>query len=301
MNKRNFLSTCLCVISFTFYAQPVSLPELIRVPYVSNVDQKEHDFYLYLPAGYHSTPDRKWPIMLFLHGNGERGDGKADLDWVLKEGTLYEAWIQKRNLPFIIISPQLPMMGDTVEDYIKFRDKSLLPSQLETGVPPRPQPFEVPFKMNGQAPVESIRENEFPLGWEVVEQDLIEMVILIQNTYRGDQAKTYLTGLSYGGHGTWYMASKYPDLWAAINPIVAFAHPDLMNTIAEHKIPIWAFAGGRDEGKPVKYFYPALNRLEALGHTDVRFTIEADMGHDAWRRVYAGEDLYTWFLSHHKN
>ena len=48
-------------------------------------------------------------------------------------------------------------------------------------------------------------------------------------------------------------------------------------------------AGGRDPVVPVRYFYPALNKLEALGHPEVRFTNEEDMGHLAWVRVYAGQ------------
>ena len=32
----------------------------------------------------------------------------------------------------------------------------------------------------------------------------------------------------------------------------------------------------------------------------VRFTIEADMGHNSWNRVYAGQDLYDWFLTHQR-
>jgi hypothetical protein len=41
--------------------------------------------------------------------------------------------------------------------------------------------------------------------------------------------------------------------------------------------------------------------LEAQGHPEVRFTIEADMGHNAWNRVYAGQDLYDWFLAHQRS
>ena len=44
------------------------------------------------------------------------------------------------------------------------------------------------------------------------------------------------------------------------------------------------------------YFYPGMNRLEELGHKDFRFTVEEDMNHDVWRRVYAGEDVYRWML-----
>jgi hypothetical protein len=32
----------------------------------------------------------------------------------------------------------------------------------------------------------------------------------------------------------------------------------------------------------------------------VRFTIEADMGHNSWNRVYAGQDLYDWLLTHQR-
>ena len=95
-------------------------------------------------------------------------------------------------------------------------------------------------------------------------------------------------------------SSLHPKTWAAIAPIVGWGHPDLMEPIAQYQIPVWVFAGGRDNGVELRYFYAGLNKLEELGHPDVRFTIEADMGHDTWRRVYAGEDLYNWFLSHKK-
>ena len=35
--------------------------------------------------------------------------------------------------------------------------------------------------------------------------------------------------------------------------------------------------------------------LESLGHTSMQFTIHEDLGHDAWKRVYSGDDLYNWF------
>jgi predicted peptidase len=113
---------------------------------------------------------------------------------------------------------------------------------------------------------------------------------------RGDRSRQYLTGLSYGGFGTWYLASHHPDRFAAIVPVVGYGHPDLMAPIAEAKVPVWCFAGGRDAGVGAAYFYSGLNRLEALGHNMVRFTIEADMGHDVWARVYARPDVYDWML-----
>jgi hypothetical protein len=40
------------------------------------------------------------------------------------------------------------------------------------------------------------------------------------------------------------------------------------------------------------------NSLEEIGLRPVRLTINEDLGHNVWTRVYAGEDLYNWFLSH---
>jgi predicted peptidase len=59
-------------------------------------------YLLYLPKGYEQKPS--WPLMLFLHGAGERGD---DLALVKKHGPpkLINAGQQ---FPFIVVSPQCP-------------------------------------------------------------------------------------------------------------------------------------------------------------------------------------------------
>jgi hypothetical protein len=81
-------------------------------------------------------------------------------------------------------------------------------------------------------------------------------------------------------------------------PIVGYGHPELMPAIATAQLPVWCFAGGRDSSVRVKNFYAGINRLEQLGAPELRFTIEEDMGHDVWARVYAGRDVYDWLLSH---
>ena len=80
--------------------------------------------------------------MLFLHGDGERGDGREDLDWVTVHGPLYEAWIQKRNLPFIILSPQLPLFGrDKTVPYIRDRDRKDDPRAARRGCAANDRPI----------------------------------------------------------------------------------------------------------------------------------------------------------------
>ncbi len=65
-------------------------------------------YLLYLPQDYSPTAEKKWPVMLFLHGAGERGH---NLSLVKKHGP--PAIVKKRqDFPFIVVSPQCPS-GET--------------------------------------------------------------------------------------------------------------------------------------------------------------------------------------------
>ncbi|WP_456376180.1 carboxylesterase family protein [Lutibacter sp.] len=277
---------------------------LLRIPYTSAIDSTNREYLLYLPKGYNKNDTKKWPVLLFLHGNGERGNGKEDLDYVLIHGPLYEAWIQKRDLPFIIIVPQLQMFNQDKLglSYIDNRTKDWIPKRLKNGVPKRTKKHLINRPMLGAIPADTIPKLfHTEDGWNKVENDVLTILDQVQKDYNADENRIYLSGISYGGFGTWYIASKNPKLFAAINPIVAWGHPSLMDSIAKYKIPVWQFAGGRDNIIPLKYYYKGLNKLEKLGHHNIKFTIHEDMAHDTWRRVYKGEDIYNWFLDNKKN
>jgi predicted peptidase len=284
-------------------AASLSEPELLRVSYHSARMNAERDYFVYLPRGF--AQQKQWPVLLFLHGNGERGDGKADLDYVLIHGPLFEAWCQKKDLPFVIISPQLPMYDQGEVPYIKSRTRADIPLRLAHGLNPYPPHYTGKEPMNGQLseelPPERADYEHNPRDWNTIADEVMSMLDHVLATYKGDPKRVYLTGMSAGGKGAWYLASKHPEKFAAIAPVVGPGTPSMAPALAEAKLPLWVFAGGRDvTDNKVKYFYPLLNRLEELGHPEVRFTIEADLGHDAWIRVYAGQDLYAWFLSHSK-
>jgi dienelactone hydrolase len=279
-----------------------SAAQLLRVSRESAATHARRDHFLYLPAGHALEPDKRWPVILFLHGDGSRGDAQQELDYVMRNGPLYEAWVQKRELPFIIIAPQLPTFGrESKVDFLKNRTRADIPVRLEAGVPDRPTEAATPEPMTG-AVGEPLPEGATGYGpeqgWPELEADLLAILDDVLASRRGDPTRVYLTGLSYGGFGTWYLASKHPERFAAIVPIVGYGHPELMPAIAKASLPVWCFAGGRDAAVRVKNFYAGLNRLEALGARELRFTIEEDMGHDVWARVYAGRDVYDWMLAH---
>jgi predicted peptidase len=283
-----------------FASQSQTEPQLRRVSYQSARTGKERDYFVYLPAGH--AKRKTWPVMLFLHGNGERGDGKAELDYVLTHGPLYEAWIQKRNLPFIIISPQLPMFGQGEVDYIRNRTPAQIPRRRQDGADPRPDErlLRAPAPMPSKPPEDRLPTGpEGPVdGWNLIADELIRILDATVRDFRGDARRLYLTGLSYGGFGTWFLAAQHPGKFAAVAPVVGYGHPEHAEPIARAKLPVWCFAGGLDPVVEARYFYAVFNRLEALGHSGARLTNHEELGHFTWVRVYGGEDLYAWMLAH---
>ncbi|RRJ24118.1 alpha/beta hydrolase [Rheinheimera mesophila] len=236
--------------------------------------------------------------MLFLHGNGERGNGLDELDYTLIHGPLYEAWVQKRDLPFIMIVPQLHMFDMGTLPYIANRTKADIPKRLAEGVPPRPEMFPSDSPI---APAQVVNDMAkvpvlLPNGWERAEQDLLAMLAAVDKNYNTDPKRRYISGISYGGFGTWYMASKHPQLFAAAAPVVAWGHPDLIPPLAAAKLPLWVIAAGRDSAINKDNFYPGIEKLRQLGHTNVRFSMLEQAEHDAWRQVYEGWDIYGWLL-----
>ena len=277
--------------------------QLLRLDYQSIIDNAGRQYFVYLPAGYQQNSEKKWPLMLFLHGNGERGNGLDELDYTLLHGPLYEAWIQKRDLPFIIVVPQLHMFDMAKLSYIANRSRADIPQRLTDGVPPRPDMFPSTKPIAPAEPVSDMSTVPplLPDGWERAEHDLLAILQNVQTNYNTDASRLYLTGISYGGFGSWFMASKHPQLFAAVAPVVGWGHPDLMPPIAKAQTPLWVFAAGRDSAVNKNYFYPGIETLRQLGHSKVRFSMLEQAEHDAWRQVYAGEDLYNWLLAQQKH
>jgi predicted peptidase len=266
--------------------------QLLRKRYDSKATGQPREYFLYLPVGYESETGKKWPVILFLHGGGERGDGLNDLDYTLVHGPLMEAWIQGRDLPFVIINPQMPLF-DRPEP-----QRQPLPHRSPEGTPP-PRPYgnrsSRPMTFPA-AEVEPRRTGSTPQGWETVEDEVLAMVDNTLADYRADPARVYLTGLSYGGYGTWYLSTRHPERWAAIAPICGGGDPKLVDRLVAQKLPLWIFHGGRDTTVPPARSLEMAVALEAAGHPEVRFTVHEDLSHNVWTRVYEGQDIYSWFL-----
>ena len=56
----------------------------------------------------------------------------------------------------------------------------------------------------------------------------------VRQQYKIDESRIYLMGHSMGGIGTWKIAPKYPDIWAAIAPIAGTGAPETLETDPQH-------------------------------------------------------------------
>jgi predicted peptidase len=124
----------------------------------------------------------------------------------------------------------------------------------------------------------------------------------VNDKYRIDTNRVYLTGFSLGGAGTWYIAAKYPDKFAAIAPMSGFtSHMDYIDNNIDMLIdmPIWAFHGKIDNVVPFEETERIIKKLDGK-NKDLRFSVEPEVGHWINWLVYPNQELYDWFLKYDK-
>jgi hypothetical protein len=124
----------------------------------------------------------------------------------------------------------------------------------------------------------------------------------IKAKYRIDTNRVYLTGMSLGGSGTWFLAARYPDIFAAIAPMSGFtSHMDFIDDNIDKlaNIPIRAFHGKTDNVVPFEETERIIKKLEGK-NKKMLFTIEPEVGHWIHWLVYPDQTLYDWFLKHDK-
>ena len=117
----------------------------------------------------------------------------------------------------------------------------------------------------------------------------------IEDKYAVDKSRVYVTGLSMGGYGTWGLAMRYPDRFAAIVPICGGGDESQICSIKN--LPVWAFHGAKDPVVPLSESQKMVDALKACGG-DPKLTVYPEAGHDSWTETYNNPDVYTWLLSH---
>jgi predicted peptidase len=204
---------------------------------------------------------RRYPLVVFLHGAGERGnDNEAQLKW----GVMNFATDQNMILhPAFVIAPQCPekTSWSNFSRGGKIEDARLQPT------PAKPM--------------------ELVIG-------LIHQLI---KTQRIDTNRIYITGLSMGGFGTYDAIERYPDLFAAAVPVCGGGDVTRAASIAH--LPIWIFQGAEDPAVNPAYALFMFEALTKAG-AHPAFTQYPEVGHFSWLGAYSDPLMMEWLFRQHK-
>jgi predicted peptidase len=126
---------------------------------------------------------------------------------------------------------------------------------------------------------------------------LIGILDEVASNYYVDAERVYLTGHSMGGRGTWYLAYKYPERFAAIAPMSAISTISAWTSKLKN-VPVWVFHGTKDNIVPIEESKTMVDALKSVGG-NVTFTELADRNHFILD-TYEDKQLYEWFLQNRR-
>lgn len=207
---------------------------------------------------------KKYPLLLFLHGAGERGtDNKAQL---VHGSKMFQDSIKK--FPAIMIFPQCPR-----DDYWVKMDS----------------------EGEGQARNMKIVTDEGPnpalsLVMELINETLEQPYI--------DKGRFYVTGLSMGGMGTIELAWRMPDKIAAAIAICGVGPTEKAEEMKS--IPFWFVHGTSDNVVPSRYSNRMVEAMQKTGGK-AKITLYTGVGHNSWDRAFANPDFLPFLFSKSKN
>ncbi|BDC50609.1 hypothetical protein F183_A29250 [Bryobacterales bacterium F-183] len=135
-----------------------------------------------------------------------------------------------------------------------------------------------------------------PVGqlWTADSVSLMNLVDEAIVEYGVDPRRVYLTGLSMGGGGAWYLGSQYPHRFGAVVPMCGPTQPQQWAAGLRH-MPIWCFHGEKDKVVPLRRSRDMVQALKKIGNKP-KFTILKGKGHDITGQ-YNDDDIYEWMLS----
>jgi predicted peptidase len=224
MRPRNALSSTLLLAALA--AEPGAAADLADSFAAHRHDgpgESALNYRLHVPEDM--APGETYPLVLFLHGAGERGDDNQSQllhgPWALLDFTV------EQDHPAFILAPQVPADQRWVD--------------VPSDAPSHKMPAEPSAPM------------------------ALAMALLddVMAAYPVDPDRVYVTGLSMGGFGTWDILQRRPQTFAAAIPICGGGDVALAARIRH--VPVWAFHGGEDTLIPPRRSTDMVRAIKAAG------------------------------------
>lgn len=218
-----------------------------------------YDYLVSLPDDYAARPRTKWPLLLFLHGSGQRGSdvwlvAQHGLPRLLADPAVLtpaeQAASAQMAKSFIVVAPQCSGLEVWEDDAVL----ALLDHVSTT--------LEVDLARTYLA---GLSMGAFG-AWSIA--------------MRHPQRFAALVAVCGGG--------RVADIASATGA----------RKTALQQLAVWAFHGGRDRVVPVEESERMIAALKALGAPDVRLTVYPDAEHDSWTAAFASAEVYPWLLAH---
>lgn len=215
------------------------------------------DTLLYRMLGPDYDTVRRFPLVVFLHGSGERGnDNESQLQWGVGAFASDE---NMSNFPAYVIAPQCPT-GQGWGSFTGYGD----PQAIRLA----PQP---------SRPMELV----------------IALVKRLCATTNIDTNRIYITGLSMGGIGTFDALQRYPNLFAAGVPVCGAG--DLAGASVFKSVPLWIYHGAEDPAVKPEYSIEMLRALNKAGARP-GFTMLPEVGHFSWIAAFNDRMMLQWMF-----
>jgi predicted peptidase len=202
-------------------------------------------------------PGKKYPVVLYLHGAGERGkDNVAQLRYLPE-------WLasadNRAKYPCFLIAPQC--RPDKKWSNVSWADKAA-----------------------ADLPAEPSDQMNVAVG-------ILDEVL---KSYPCDVDRVYLTGLSMGGYGSWDLAERTPGRFAAVAPVCGGGDAKRADRLVG--VPVWAWHGTDDPAVPVERSRLMIEAIRSAGGTP-KYTELPGVKHSSWVQAYHGPDnLLPWMF-----
>jgi predicted peptidase len=223
---------------------------------------KELQYRLLKPEGYDSASGTAYPLVIFLHGIGERGaDNEAQLRHGVKEFGKPE---MRKKHPCFVVSPQCPLKEFWSK--IERKGKDLIVVRPE-------EPTE-------------------PTGL------VLELMDALPKEFHIDPNRVYITGVSMGGFGTWDILGRRAERIAAAIPICGGGFLETAPAFA--RVPLWVFHGTLDplvKPEMSRHMVEAIRKAGGMPG----FTEYPGVGHDCWTMTYRDPDVLDWLFAQKKH
>ncbi|RYY97871.1 MAG: phospholipase [Chitinophagaceae bacterium] len=204
----------------------------------------------------HYDAGRKYPLVLFLHGSGERGrDNNAQLAHAAR------FFLADSNRNAIVVFPQCAA-GDSW-----------------AGLRSEGQGFDRKFIFDKDPePTTAMRL-------------LLQLIDELRDTYRIDKRRMYAGGLSMGAMGTFDLVRRKPRSFRAAFAICGAGNPETASRL--RRPHWWVFHGEKDDVVPPQHGKAMAEAIRKAGG-DVRLTLYPEANHNSWDATFSEPGLSPW-------